>query len=69
MLLGKSPIHKISRVAGLRNMMKILHKIIRDQQGAIFAEYAMLAALIAAACVAAVTILGLRVADLFSGVF
>jgi len=46
----------------------MLQKFLRDQRGAILAEYALLAALIAVACVAAVITLGEKVLGLFSGV-
>jgi len=40
--------------------------IIKSQRGAILAEYALLATLIAVACVVAVTALGVNVSELFS---
>ena len=44
----------------------MLQKIIKDQGGAILVEYALLATLIALACVAAVTALGVSVSGLFT---
>jgi Flp pilus assembly pilin Flp len=46
----------------------MLLKIIKDQRGAILVEYALLATLIAVACVTAVIVIGGRVIGLFSGV-
>jgi Flp pilus assembly pilin Flp len=46
----------------------MLTRIIKGQRGAIFAEYALLATLIAVACVAAVALLGGNVLILFNGV-
>ena len=40
----------------------------RDERGASLVEYALLVALIAVVCIAAVTILGGRAAEKFSGV-
>ena len=50
--------------------MKSSHakKILKDQRGAILAEYALLATLIAVVCVAAVTFLVASVLGLFNGV-
>jgi Flp pilus assembly pilin Flp len=47
----------------------MFRSIIKNQRGAIFAEYALLATLIAVACMAAVTVLGTNVLDLFNRVF
>jgi Flp pilus assembly pilin Flp len=44
----------------------MLQKIIKDQRGAILVEYALLATLIALACVAAVIALGVSVLGLFT---
>jgi Flp pilus assembly pilin Flp len=41
-------------------------RIIKDQRGAIFAEYGLLATLIAVACVVAVTAIGASVLGLFT---
>jgi Flp pilus assembly pilin Flp len=46
----------------------MLTRIIKDQRGAIFAEYSLLATLIAVACVAAVIAIGEKVLGLFNGV-
>jgi Flp pilus assembly pilin Flp len=43
-------------------------KFLRDQRGAIFAEYALLVTLIAVACAAAVALLGVSTLGLFKGV-
>jgi len=43
-------------------------KCLRDQRGAIFAEYALLVTLIAVACVVAVALLGVSALGLFNGV-
>jgi Flp pilus assembly pilin Flp len=43
----------------------MLQKFLIDQRGAILAEYALLAFLIAVACVAAITVLGTNVLGLF----
>ncbi len=40
-------------------------RILKDQEGAIFAEYSLLATLIAVACLIALSTLGLSVLDLF----
>jgi Flp pilus assembly pilin Flp len=47
----------------------MFRRIIKNQRGAIFAEYALLATLIAVACIYAVTTLGANILDLFSRVF
>jgi Flp pilus assembly pilin Flp len=44
----------------------MLTKIIKDQRGAIFAEYALLATLIAVVCVAAVIAIGASVLGFFA---
>jgi Flp pilus assembly pilin Flp len=46
----------------------MLIKIIKNQAGAIFAEYGLLITLIAVACVIAVSALGERVFDLLNSV-
>jgi Flp pilus assembly pilin Flp len=45
-----------------------MFKILKDQEGAIFAEYALLTTLIAIACVAAVALLGESLPALFESV-
>jgi Flp pilus assembly pilin Flp len=46
----------------------MLQKFLRDQRGAILAEYALLVTLIAVACVVAITAFGVNVLGLFRGV-
>jgi Flp pilus assembly pilin Flp len=46
----------------------MLKKFIKDQRGSIFAEYALLATLIAVACVVAVSLLGESIQGLFNTV-
>jgi Flp pilus assembly pilin Flp len=43
----------------------VFKKIIKDQEGAIFAEYALLAALIAIVCIVAIAAVGANVLALF----
>jgi Flp pilus assembly pilin Flp len=47
----------------------MLPQIIKDQRGAIFVEYALLATLIAIVCVPAVILLGKKVLGLFTFAF
>jgi Flp pilus assembly pilin Flp len=46
----------------------MLQKVLRNQGGAILAEYALLGTLIAVACVAAVAAFGEQIPVLFSGI-
>ncbi|MCL5258881.1 MAG: Flp family type IVb pilin [Firmicutes bacterium] len=49
-------------------MIKALRSMLRDDAGATMVEYAILVALIAAFLIGVVTILGTRIAAVFSGV-
>jgi Flp pilus assembly pilin Flp len=52
-----------------KDRLAMFISIIKNQRGAIFAEYALLATLIAVACMGAVTVFGANVQDLFNRVF
>ena len=41
-------------------------KFVRDEEGASLAEYGLLLALIAVACIAAIGLLGTRIGDMFN---
>lgn len=49
-------------------MKTIITKLIRNEEGATALEYGLIAALIAAAIVGAVTALGTNVSDTFTGI-
>jgi len=47
-------------------MLQLINRLAREEQGAALVEYGMLVGLIAVICVAAVTLLGQDVSDVFS---
>lgn len=47
-------------------MLQPLHRLCRDDQGAALVEYGILVGLIAALCVAAVTVIGTQLSSAFS---
>ncbi len=49
----------------MKKIINITKKIARDEEGAVLVEYALLVALIALACIAAITLLGNEIAALF----
>jgi Flp pilus assembly pilin Flp len=51
----------------MRTRVTMIQKFLRDQRGAILAEYALLATLIAVVCAAAVFGIGKSVSEFFSG--
>ena len=52
----------------MANLRKVCVRLIRGEEGAALVEYGMLVALIAVACIVAVTALGTRIAAVFTGI-
>ena len=65
--MGLSPLSDLFRFLEY-DMRKFLARLRRDDEGASFVEYALLVALIAVACIVAVTLLGTNLAAMFTNV-
>lgn len=52
----------------MANLRKVCVRLIRGEEGAALVEYGMLVALIAVACIVAVTALGAKIAAVFGGI-
>ena len=50
----------------MNKIINITKKIARDEEGAVLVEYALLVALIALACITAITLLGTEISALFT---
>ena len=50
----------------MNKIINITKKIARDEEGAVLVEYALLVALIALACITAITLLGSEISGLFT---
>ena len=65
--MGLSPLLDLFRFLEY-DMRKFLARLRRDDEGASLVEYALLVALIAVACIVAVTLLGTNLAAMFTNV-